>query len=194
VNREILAEMRRLDLPTVLSATALVVAVFGATPVGQAARDAIPAFARNAGKVDGIDASRTPKAGQLLALGKNKKFPASVGAIGPAGPAGPAGPKGDKGDSGAQGPVGMSDLSLATQGTASDSSFAKSATVLCPAGKRAVGGGGSTASAGPITFSQSRPHIVNGQPAGWVVVAHEITPDASNWSIVSSAVCAKVSP
>ncbi|HKO74462.1 MAG TPA: hypothetical protein VJU01_04040 [Gaiellaceae bacterium] len=63
-------------LPIILSVTALVVAVFGATPVGNAV-DAV-LFAKNAGKVDGIDASKTPKAGDLLALNGNKKFPASV--------------------------------------------------------------------------------------------------------------------
>jgi len=35
-------------------------------------------FAKNAGKVDGLKASRTPKAGQLLALNKTAHFPASV--------------------------------------------------------------------------------------------------------------------
>lgn len=192
MDREILAAMRRPGLPTVLSSTALVVAVFGSTPLGHAARDAIPAFARNAGKVDGIDASRTPRAGQLLALGKNKKFPASVGAIGPAGPAGPAGPKGDKGDPGAQGPPGMSELSVVTKTSASDSSFSQSAVALCPAGKRAVGGGATTFRPGPITVSKSQPQFVNAQPVGWVVIAHEIGNFADNWSVTASATCVKI--
>ena len=88
-------------IPIVLSSVALLVAVLGTTGIGQAAKQAVvPLFAKNAGAVDGLKASRTPKAGQLLALGTNKKFPASVvpqgprgltGAPGPAGPAGPAG-------------------------------------------------------------------------------------------------------
>jgi hypothetical protein len=82
-------------IPITLSVVALVIAVMGKTPVGQAARHAVvPLFAKNAGSVDGIKASKSPKAGQLLALGANRKFPASVvpaGARGPAGPAGPAG-------------------------------------------------------------------------------------------------------
>ena len=65
-------------LPIVLSVTALVIAIAGTTPLGEAASDAIPRFARNADKVDGLHASRTPKAGRLLALNRNKKFPASV--------------------------------------------------------------------------------------------------------------------
>ena len=53
-------------------------------------------FARNAGKVDGLDASRTPRPNRLLALGADGKFPASaIPAIsGPAGPPGPVGPRG----------------------------------------------------------------------------------------------------
>jgi len=84
-------------LSLALSAAALLVALLGATPLGEAARNAVPAFARNADKVDGIHASRKPKAGYLLALGKSKKFPKSVV---PAGPAGPQGPKGGQGRKG----------------------------------------------------------------------------------------------
>jgi hypothetical protein len=92
----------RQRLPLVLSATALLVALFGATPIGDAARNAIPfaLFARNAGKVGGIGASRAPKPGRLLPLGGDRKFPRSVlprgfeGPQGPPGPQGPAGPAG----------------------------------------------------------------------------------------------------
>lgn len=110
--------------PLAVSATALVIAVFGSTPLGQAARDLIVPYALNAGKVDGIDASRVPAAGKLLALGSDKKFPASVipaagegptgppgpagpqGPAGPEGPAGPAGPQGEQGPPGPEGPAG----------------------------------------------------------------------------------------
>ena len=52
-------------LPTVLSATALLIALASLTPVGQAAREKITPrarFALNADRVDGIHASRLPKA------------------------------------------------------------------------------------------------------------------------------------
>jgi hypothetical protein len=97
-----------------------VVGVLGWTGLGEAAGNALQvAFARNAGAVDGISASRTRKAGNLLPLGRNGKFP--LGAIptgtvvvpegppgkkgdpGPQGPQGPAGPPGPKGDQGAPG-------------------------------------------------------------------------------------------
>jgi hypothetical protein len=81
-------------VPIILSAVALVVAVMGSTSISQAAMHAVervPPFATNAGAVGGIKASRTPKAGQLLALGSNRKFPVSVVPAGARGPAGPAG-------------------------------------------------------------------------------------------------------
>ena len=93
--------MNRQRLPVVLSAAALVVAVLGATPNGFAAFKGVAKvalFAKNAGKVGGITASKKPKPGKLLPLGKNGKFPASVLPVatgtGPEGARGPAGPAG----------------------------------------------------------------------------------------------------
>jgi hypothetical protein len=65
-------------LPLVFSALALVVAVLGATPYAETHGVFHALFAHNADKVDGIHASRKPRAGKLLALGRNGKFPASV--------------------------------------------------------------------------------------------------------------------
>lgn len=90
-------------LPVILSVAALTVALLGATPIGRAAHEltrVVPGFAkkagyaRNAGAVDGIRASRTGRAGYLVPLGADGKFPASVGQVGPTGPAGPPGPAG----------------------------------------------------------------------------------------------------
>ncbi len=115
--------------------TIVVAGVVGALAAGgPAVAGTLVQFAKRAGdadKVDGIDASRTPRAGALLALNANAKFPRSVvpasargatGARGPAGPAGlqggvgPAGAKGDtgavgaRGATGAQGPQGLQGL------------------------------------------------------------------------------------
>ena len=99
-------------LPLVLSATALVVALFGSTPLGHADASAVPPFAKKAGyantagnaaAVNGIKAARNPTPGFLVPLGTDGKFPTSVGV---GGPAGPKAPKGDKGDQGPQGPAG----------------------------------------------------------------------------------------
>jgi hypothetical protein len=91
-------------LPLVLSATALAVAVLGATPLGHAAestvlkkvvpfakkagfatRAGLANRAKNASAVNGIKASATPTAGQLLPLGSNGRFPSSVIPSGPEG-------------------------------------------------------------------------------------------------------------
>lgn len=98
----------------------LVLALLAFAPLAGSAKGI---FASNADKIDGIHASKTVKAGTLLPLGKNARFPASVvptvkgprgatGATGPAGPQGPqgapgpAGPQGQQGDVGPQGAVG----------------------------------------------------------------------------------------
>jgi len=92
----------------------LALAGLAASPAGGAARRSIAAFALNAGAVNGIKASRAPKAGRLVPLGRNAKLPASVvptirgarGAQGPIGPAGPPGPPGAQGPQGSTGPAG----------------------------------------------------------------------------------------
>ncbi len=122
--------MIRRALPMALSAAALLVAILGVTPLGGAAVQnvtKVALYAKNAGKVGKIAASKKPKAGKLFPLGKGGKFPKSVlpnggagppGAEGPQGPAGPAGPqgapglrgytglRGSTGPAGAQGPTG----------------------------------------------------------------------------------------
>ena len=70
------------------------------------ALDVVP-FARNAGEVDGLSASSTPKKNQLLALSKSRKLPRSVLPSGLTGPPGPAGERGPQGEHGPEGPVGL---------------------------------------------------------------------------------------
>ena len=109
-------------VPLVLSAAALLVAVFGATPVGHTAVRVIhtvPPFAKRAGfakfagtadnakRLSGHRASTSPKAGDVPVVGANGKLPASIGAVGPPGPPGPAGSgRGPQGPAGPQGPKG----------------------------------------------------------------------------------------
>jgi len=86
--------------------------LLAASPAGSAAERSIAAFARNAGAVNGIKASRTPKRGRLVPLGRNAKLPSSVvptargarGPVGPQGPVGSTGPQGPKGETGPAGP------------------------------------------------------------------------------------------
>jgi len=92
-----------------LAWAAILLLLLASSPAGGAARRSIAAFARNAGAVNGIKASRAPKPGRLVPLGRNAKLPGSVvptvrGARGSQGPAGPAGPRGPKGEPGPAGP------------------------------------------------------------------------------------------
>lgn len=151
-------------LPTVLSITALVIAIAGITPLGQAASDAIPRFARNADKVDGIHASRTPKAGRLLALNKSKRFPASVFAS-----------------------SGLSGLEIVSGVSATDSSTPKSVTLNCPAGKRVIGGGARATGASPGDLG-----VTEAYPASatqWITLARELDPVAGSWTLTAYAFC-----
>jgi collagen triple helix repeat protein len=115
----------RKRLPILLSATALVLVVLGLTPLGHAAGNAIryAMFAKNAGTVNGIGASRTPKPGKLVPLGADGKFPGSVIpgkitlVVDNTGPQGPAGAQGERGPAGPQGPAGANGLP-GTQGPA----------------------------------------------------------------------------
>ena len=105
--------------------TIVVAAIVGAVAAGSpAVASEVVAFAKSAGNantVNKIGASKTPRAGMLVALNSKGQFPtgvipASRQAIGQAGPAGPqgtqgpqgaSGPAGANGATGAQGPKGL---------------------------------------------------------------------------------------
>jgi hypothetical protein len=95
--------------------TIVVAAIVGAVAAGSPAVAAeVVAFAKSAGNsntVNKIGASKTPRAGKLLPLNAQGKFPAAVlpasrAAVGPAGPQGATGPAGANGAAGATGATG----------------------------------------------------------------------------------------
>jgi hypothetical protein len=154
-------------LPTILSAAALLIVVASVTPIGQAARDAITPRARyalNSDRVDGIHASRLPKAGRVLALGTNKKFPASVF-------------------------PGLSGLETATVASAQDSSSPKVVLVNCPAGKRVAAGGyrvtGAAVNSGDVAVTEFYPSSAT----QWTVRAIETTAVGTSWMLAAQASC-----
>lgn len=91
-----------------LSLAALVALVLASSPVGRAAGRTVATFAKNAGAVNGIRASRKPTPGRLLPLGRNGKLPGSVVPVarGPRGADGAQGLRGAEGARGAPGPSG----------------------------------------------------------------------------------------
>jgi len=94
-------------LPLVLSATALVVAVFGITPLGQATTNIVQThFARNANFLRGKAPSIKAGKNKIPAANKAGKLDASWGAVGARGAAGPPGANGAPGPQGPQGPPG----------------------------------------------------------------------------------------
>jgi hypothetical protein len=88
--------MRRPAPATIIATIALVLA---AAPVGEAAGGWVKRalYARNAGSVDGISASRVPHKGNLIVLPQSGRLPASILPASIGGPRGPAGPAGTPG-------------------------------------------------------------------------------------------------
>lgn len=157
-------------LPLVLSITALIVALTGFTSIGEAARDAIPRFARNADRVDGIHAARRPRTGYLYPLGRGAKFPAAVLPT----------------------PVfNITGHEIVQTASAADSSSPKGATVNCPAGKKVVGGGARVTGSGAaeVGVVESYPN----SPTQYAALAREQDVTGSPWTLTVLAVCANAS-
>jgi hypothetical protein len=200
---------------TILAATALVVAVFGSTPLGHAAGSVILArssvgtsqLKKNAvtgaklrkNAVTGLKVKNGTlmkadfKAGQLPAGPQGPKGdkgdPGPAGGQGAPGPAGPAGPQGVPGTPG--GPAGYEVLSATTEFSGADS---KSTFVDCPAGKVAVGGGANlvslAAAAGKVALTASQAKAAFGSSPGWFASAQEVIPTDASWRLNVSVSCA----
>ncbi|MBJ7354097.1 MAG: collagen-like protein [Thermoleophilaceae bacterium] len=172
----------------------------------------------NADRVDGLHATKRPRAGRLLALDKRARFPASVfpeglvGAQGPKGETGQPGIAGSRGDAGATGatgspgaqgatgangatgPVGISGRETVTAESVNDASDLKGVIADCPGTKKVIGGGATAtavSSIPPVALTVSQPMDL-GYPfntSSWIAYANEITPLTTNWKLVSFAVC-----
>src|SRR5262245_58463379 len=121
-------------VPTAPAATALVVAVFGSAPISHAAGTLIlPKRSVGTPQIKG-NAVTSAKV-------KNGKFAAADCKAREL----PAGPQGPKGDAGAPGPKGDPGVSGYTIAIGPDKTLGPGqwggSTAMCPAGKKAVGGG-----------------------------------------------------
>jgi hypothetical protein len=144
--------VKKYRLAIVVSMLAVALPLIG-SPVGdavgakQAKRTAN--YARNAGAVNGIQASRKPRPGALVPLGADGKFPQSVA-----------------------GPRGMSGYEYQTAGHSIDPEDDETWSVSCTGGRRALGGAVSVS--GPYQGSYRHGSVVQSAPAGsepngWVV-------------------------
>jgi hypothetical protein len=86
-----------------------------------------------------------------------------------------------------------------TQTSAVDSTTTKTATATCPAGRRALGGGGVlTFGAGAGAFAdlalfRSEPTVDgSGNPNGWIAGGSETDAVGGTWSVTAVALCATV--
>jgi hypothetical protein len=183
---------------------AAVSALVTATGIGYAAiPDAdgnIYACMRNTGTIRLIDKSLPTTSPLATCTSSETEVSWSKGAKGDTGAQGPPGPVGPAGPTGPQGPRGVSLLEVVSDSSARDSDTMKNASVTCPGGKLAVGGGASfegddsSVFTAPIRMLNSVPHIAgfNGKDFsyGWFSAAAEISPYAGNWSIRVYAICA----
>jgi hypothetical protein len=167
-------------LALAMSASALIVAVLGSTPLGHAVTSALP---RNS--VGPIQLKRNAVGPQKLAPnavrtghvldGSLLSADFKAGQI-PAGPAGPAGPPG------------ISQKQVVNASTATDSSTPKQISATCPAGKQAIAGGaGLTGPTGPALFAS---HPVGN--TSWLGYAYEVNATGGAWRLTAYVVCAKV--
>ena len=197
-------------LPVVLSFTALLVAVFGTTPLGHAAGQAIQAavppfaktsgyakFAGNSTKLNGHRSALSGAAGTIPVVGKDGKLPAALGAVGPQGPKGDKGDKGEKGERGAAGADGTPGLLglhvvAGTYTRTTPSGDNPSTTAFCPAGESALGGGGLVQQYNSSGFVGLLP-VYGTQPVsnGYTVHAGPVS-TAGRIVVNAWAVCAKV--
>jgi hypothetical protein len=173
----------RQRLPTVLSVTALVVAVFGSTPLGTAARNIV----LPRGSVGTVQLRDNAVTGAKV---KNFTLVAADFKRGqvPRGPVGPAGPAGPAGAAGPQGPAGVLGLQNVFTTGAASSTATRQLTAGCPAGKKAIGGGATVLPANTAGVAITAEYFADENT--WVARAREITATGVNWSLNAVVVCA----
>lgn len=173
-------------LPIVLSAAALVVAVLGSTPLGEAARtQLVPRASVGTAQIraNAVVSSKVRNRSLLAVDFRRGQLPS-----GPQGPAGPQGPVGPQGPIGAPG---VSGRQIATATSANDSATFKSASASCPAGKQMLGGGAAitpSSATVPVALTVS---YFNG--TAWIASARETSAYAGTWVLNVIAICATVS-
>ena len=163
--------------PVVFSVTALVVAVLGATPVGEAALNALPRASVGPLqlKTNAVTSIKV-KNGSLL------RADFRAGQI-PAGPAGPAG---------AQGAPGTSGLQTVFTTSPINSTTTRTLTATCPSGKTALGGGVAVTPASATEVAITASYLANSTT--WTASAQEVNAQIASWGLNVVVICALVAP
>lgn len=118
----------------------------------------------------------------------------TVGPVGPMGPQGEPGPQGDPGPQGIQGiqgPAGISGWEVIQVNSGTLDQFRIDVTVDCPAGKKVLGGGFSTAGNNQYAVVMANAPLGNDR---WVVTLFQSDLTARLWSVQAYAICAYVAP
>jgi hypothetical protein len=102
---------------------------------------------------------------------------------------GPRGPQGPTGATGATGAPGVSGYEVVSESTTYSSQDTRIVQLDCPAGKKAVGGGGFTSHFAVLEGSYPAPG-----GAGWVVLAIESPPTTQSWALTGFAICVTALP
>jgi hypothetical protein len=177
----------------IIAVTALVVAVFGSTPIGEAAwnqvvpRNSVGTLQLKRNAVTSSKIAPNAIRGSQVVDGSLLTGDFKAGQI----PQGPKGDKGEKGDRGERGPVGISGYEIVT-GTSNVSANTTliAATATCPVGKRVLGG--TQSSSGGTSngiFYNTNVDLFMGRNRYFVIV-HNSTTTAR--TITVKAICAIV--
>jgi len=170
-------------LPLALSAAALAVAVLGTTPVATAIGDALVP----ANSVGRAQLKNNAVTGAKVANGTLRRVDFGSGEL-------PTGSQGAKGDRGEQGEPGATGYESVEAGTGSTSVSPKVMTVVCPPGKKLVGGGGGAWGRAMVHPSTAVALTANDpvDERTWVVAAQELEPTDEPWMLRARAFCIAV--
>ena len=150
---------------TILAAAALVIAVLGTSPIGNAAwKSVLPKGSVGTAQLKNNAVTTVKIKNGTLLKGDFKSGQLPVGPAGPSGPAGPAGPAGATGAAGPTGAAGVIGYTVVSQQTPTDSTSPKFLSANCPTGKKPIGGGA----------------VMNN--SGYDVDAYFSYPDGNGWS------------
>jgi hypothetical protein len=177
-----------------IAITALLVAVLSATPLGNAAYNALAPNSVGAKQIKTGAVTNVKLRGDAVTSGKVLNGSLRVVDFKPGQiPAGPKGDKGDKGDKGAKGDTGSTGLTgveIVTVNGAPQSGVFTVVSASCPEGKRIIGGGARIAIAGAfyddVAIESSYPLTQK----TWQAVGSEVNATAGNWILTAYAICA----